>query len=129
MQNVSVDDKLSWWQKSIRFILPQKAKRPLKIDLVFVIFFGIIVWRVALNLFTNAGFIPWNWSDYHFWFNNILANMLALFGLVWIFRIYVKSLKGINPVAEDILKTIKDKVPGAKDNPAFKELQRKYNIQ
>jgi len=116
--------------KSIgNFFHPNKNKKHVKLDLVFVIFFGIIVWRVASNLFSSAGFIPFMWADISFWFTNIIWNIMALFGLVWLFRIYIKSLKSVNPTAEDILKQVAQRIPGAKYHMAYKELCQKYNIK
>lgn len=112
----------------IHFFKPDKTKKHVKLDLVFVIFYGIIVWRVASNLFSSAGFIPWMWTDLSFWMTNIIWNIMALFGLVWLFRIYIKSLKVINPTAEDILKTLGN-IPYVKSSPQYKELCKKYQIK
>jgi hypothetical protein len=112
-----------------KIIRPDKTKKHVKVDLVFVILFGILTWRVSSNLFTSTGFIPFLWNDIHFWISNILWNIMALFGLAWLFRIYVKSLKVIHPIAEDILREISNKVPGAKSSQAYKELCRKYSVK
>jgi len=54
---------------------------------------------------------------------------MALFGLALIFRIYTRSLKTVNPTAEDILKQVAQYIPNAKQHPKFKELCKKYDIK
>lgn len=109
-------------------IKPNPKHQHVKVDLVFLIFYGIIVWRVALNLFTNAGYIPLLWNDIHFWFQNILWNILALFGLVWLFRIYVRSLKQETDTATNILRKISN-IPYVKNSVSYKELCKMYHVK
>ena len=100
----------------------------IKIDLVFLIFYAIIVWRVCLNLFTSAGYLPFFWQNISFWFTGIIWNMLALFGLVWLFRIYVRSLKHKDETAVDILGKL-GQIPFVKTSNQYKELCHKYQVE
>ena len=119
---------MNFWQTIKDIFHPNPKHKHVKVDLVFLIFYGIIVWRVAMNLFTSAGFIPWLWQDIHFWFTNIIWNLLALFGLVWLFRIYVQSLKHKDITAEDILQKL-GQLPYVKTSVTYKELCRKYSVK
>jgi sterol desaturase/sphingolipid hydroxylase (fatty acid hydroxylase superfamily) len=117
------------WQSIYKFFKPDKTKKHVKVDLVFVIFFAVIAWRVALNLFTNAGLIPLYldfWNNWSFWFN-IIGGIMALFGLVWVFRMYTRSLKIHNPTATDILTRLAY-IPNLKYDPTFRELCQKYSV-
>jgi hypothetical protein len=69
------------------------------------------------------------WNHIQFWLTNILSNIMALFGLVLIFRIYTRSLRNTNPTAEDILQQVAQYIPNAKQHPKYKELCKKYNIK
>jgi hypothetical protein len=53
---------------------------------------------------------------------------MALFGLVWLFRIYIKSLKVHNPTAEDILTKLAKQIPDINRNPTYRELCNKYSV-
>ena len=116
------------WQTVKSIVHPNPLHKHVKVDWVFLALYGVLVWRVCNNLFTSAGFIPFLYNNLSFWFTNIIWNMLALFGLVWLFRIYIRSLKHIDITAEDILHKL-GQIPYVKTSNTYKELCRKYQVK
>jgi DNA-directed RNA polymerase subunit RPC12/RpoP len=53
---------------------------------------ALLLWSLATMMFNYAQAIPYNLSNPQIWFR-ILAIIIAIFGWIWLFKIYVSSVR------------------------------------
>ena len=71
-----------------------------KYSLWFLIVLTVILWSLATQLLGFAWLIPYNLTNIGLW-ARFAATGLALYGLVWVFKIYVRSVKDARKQMEE----------------------------
>ena len=67
-------------------------KTKVKYDKWFLIVLAILLWSLVSQLFTLGSWLPGNWANLNLWLR-IVANGIAVFGVVWVLRMYLRNTK------------------------------------
>jgi len=69
-----------------------KPKKKVRYDLWFLIILVILLWTLAQQLFSFTGLFPEQIANINLWFK-IIANCIAIFGVVWVMKMYLINTK------------------------------------
>ena len=67
-------------------------KTKVKYDKWFLVVLAILLWTLANQMFSLTSWLPGNWANFNLW-GKIAANFIAIFGVVWVTRMYVVNTK------------------------------------
>ena len=67
-------------------------KKKVKYDMWFLIVLVILLWALVNQLFALCSWLPGNWADFNLWMR-VVANCIAVFGVIWVFRMYISNTK------------------------------------
>ena len=70
----------------------EQRKKQLKYDKWFIMILGIMLWTLTSQLTNLAWLLPGNWLNLTLW-SRVIASGLAIYGVVWVFRMYVSNLR------------------------------------
>lgn len=71
--------------------MKQKKIKP-KYDKWFLVVLAILLWTLTGQLFTLASQLPNNWSNLNMWCK-VIACTIALYGNIWVIRMYISNIK------------------------------------
>ncbi len=69
-----------------------KSKTKVKYDYWFLIVLAVLLWTLANQMFSLTSWLPGNWANFNLW-GRIAANFIAIFGVVWVTRMYVVNTR------------------------------------
>ncbi len=67
-------------------------KTKVKYDKWFLMVLAILLWTLANQLFSLTSWFPGNWANFNLW-GRVLANLIAVFGVVWVLRMYLRNTR------------------------------------
>jgi len=70
----------------------EKPKTKVKYDRWFLIVLAILLWTLVRQLFGLTDILPGNWANINLWLR-VAANLIAIFGVLWVIRMYVRNTK------------------------------------
>jgi hypothetical protein len=88
---------MNWFDRVILGRKPGKPRRKLKLDRWFMVFMALLLWTLSTILFRYAFDLPYNLANYQLWLR-MLAIIIAIFGWIWLFKIYVASVRAKSKV-------------------------------
>lgn len=87
----------NWFQRVVLGQKKGKARPRLKLDRWFMMFMALLLWSLSTILFRYAFDLPYNLLNPQLWFR-MLGIIIAIFGWVWLFKIYVASVRSKDKV-------------------------------
>lgn len=82
----------NWFERYVLGRKPGKPRPRLKLDKWFMVFMALLLWSLGNILFQSAFELPYNLTNPQIWFK-MLGIIIAIFGWVWLFKIYVASVR------------------------------------
>ncbi len=84
-----------------------KNKLKVKYDRWFLIVLTILTWALCNQLFALTSWLPVNWADISLWLR-VVANLIALFGVLWVLKMYIINTRRQARRKEHIAEVIKN---------------------
>ena len=69
-----------------------KLKKKVKYDKWFLIVLTILLWSLCRQLFGLIGVIPYDLANYGLWLR-LVACGIAIFGVLWVVKMYIMNTK------------------------------------
>jgi len=88
---------MNWFNRVVLGRKPGKPRKRLKLDRWFMVFMALLLWTLSTILFRYAFDLPYNLANPQLWLR-MMAIIIAIFGWVWLFKIYVASVKAKNKI-------------------------------
>ena len=85
----------------------EKTKTKVRFDKWFLVVLGIILWTLCSQAVNLALVLPGSWANFNLWCR-LIACCIAIYGDVWVFRMYISNTKRQARRNEQIGKAIKE---------------------
>lgn len=93
--------------------MEQKRAKP-RLDRWFLLVIAMMIWTLIMQVTSLGAQLAVNLADFYLWCRTI-ASVIALFGIIWVFRIYLST-------AVNQARQIKALEEALKDQPEVKEI-------